>query len=165
MRWPNNISSAADNPILKNRAQNIECNFGCVARSVFLLKPNVANILLFNFCEQKIVQHSPITSAIDYNGLYCSFSKANGPIMPLVQNPHQTVTGFGCVGFSMCACWFSVLQTLQFCLFPYPPRTKWASSEKMIFFAKIGIPCKSMAGPLREALFKRIHNNIRSTEG
>ena len=37
------ISFAADNAIFKNRAQNIECNFGCVARSAVLLKPNVAN--------------------------------------------------------------------------------------------------------------------------
>ena len=33
-----------------------------------------------------------------------------------------------------------------------PPRLKWTSSEKMIFFlAKIGIFCKSIAGPLSEA--------------
>ena len=36
-RWPNENSSAADNAILKNRAQNIECSFGCVACSVVLL--------------------------------------------------------------------------------------------------------------------------------
>ena len=52
-RWPNDISSAADNAIFKNRAQNIECSFCCVARSAVLLKPNIANILLFNFREQK----------------------------------------------------------------------------------------------------------------
>ena len=51
--WPNDISSAADNVIFKNRAHNIECSFGCEAPSASLLKPNVANILLFNFCEQK----------------------------------------------------------------------------------------------------------------
>ena len=49
-RWPNDISSAADNKIFNNRAQNIECSFGCVARSAVLLKSNVANVLLFNFC-------------------------------------------------------------------------------------------------------------------
>ena len=38
----------------KNGAK-IECSFGCVAHSVVLLKPNVANIILFNFCEQKLV--------------------------------------------------------------------------------------------------------------
>ena len=69
-RWPNYISSAADNAIFKNRAQNIEFSFGCVACRVVLLKPNVANILLFNFCEQKFVQHGPITIAIDCNGLF-----------------------------------------------------------------------------------------------
>ena len=71
----------------------------------------------------------------------CSFSKKNSPIMPLDQNPHQTLTRFGCVGFSMYACGFSVPKMWQFCLFTYPPGSKWASSEKMIsFFAKIGRP-------------------------
>ena len=46
-RWPNDIFSAADNAIFKNSVQNIECSFGCVARTAVLLKPNVANILLF----------------------------------------------------------------------------------------------------------------------
>ena len=68
-RWPNDISSAADNANFKNRAQNIEFSFGCVARSAVLLKPNVANIILFNFCELKFVQHGSIAIAIDCNGL------------------------------------------------------------------------------------------------
>ena len=54
-RCPNDISTAADNIIFKNRAQNVECSFGCVARSAVLLNPNVVNILLFNFCEHKFV--------------------------------------------------------------------------------------------------------------
>ena len=41
------------------------------------------------------------------------------------------MTRFGCVGFSMYACGFSVLQMRQFCLFTYAPRSKWASSEKI----------------------------------
>ena len=44
----------------------------------------------------------------------CSFSKKKGPIKSLDQNPHQTVTSFGCVGFSMYACGFSVPQTRHF---------------------------------------------------
>ena len=60
----------ADNAIFKNRGQNIECSFGYVARSAVLFKPNVVNILLFNFCEQKFVQHGPIKIAIDSNGLF-----------------------------------------------------------------------------------------------
>ena len=98
-----------------------------MAPSVVPLKPNVANILLFNFCEQKFVQHGLIKIAID-----CK----NGPIMPLDQNPHQTVTRFWCSGFSIYACGFSVPQMQQFCLLTYPPRSKSASSEKMIFLPK-----------------------------
>ena len=56
-----------DNAIFKNRAQNIECSFGCVARSAVLLKSNVSYILRFNFCDQKFVQHGPITINIDCN--------------------------------------------------------------------------------------------------
>ena len=67
-KWPNDISSAADNEIFKNRVYNIECSFGCMACCAILLKSNIANILLFNFCEQKFVQHGPITVAIDCNG-------------------------------------------------------------------------------------------------
>ena len=47
--------------------------------ALVLLKPNVANILLFNFCEQKFVQHAPITIAIDCKRL----SWLIIPIMPL----------------------------------------------------------------------------------
>ena len=68
LRWPNDISSAADNVSFKNRVQNIECTFGCVALSAGLLKLNVANILLFNFCKQKFVQYIPLTITVDCNG-------------------------------------------------------------------------------------------------
>ena len=78
-RWPNNISFAADNAIFKNRAQNIQCSFGFVARSAVLLKSNFANILLFNLCEQKFVQHGPITIAIDCNGLSLLISEDEWP--------------------------------------------------------------------------------------
>ena len=44
---------------------------------------------------------------------------------------------------SMYACGFSVPQMRQFCLFTYPPRSKWASSEKIFW--------KSIAGLLSEA--------------
>ena len=61
-RWPNDINSADDKVIFKNRVQNIECIFGCVERNAVLLKPNVANILLF-------IQHGPITIANYASGL------------------------------------------------------------------------------------------------
>ena len=79
--------------------------FGCVGFSMHacavLLKSNVANILLFNFCDQKFVQHGPITIAIDCNGL--SFLAFVEKLPNYDQNLHQTVTRFDCVGFSMYA--------------------------------------------------------------
>ena len=53
--------------MFKNRAQNIECSCGVL--SAVLLKQNVANIFIFNFCEQKFFLHGPITIAMDCNGL------------------------------------------------------------------------------------------------
>ena len=73
------ISFVAYNAIFKNTAQNIQCSFGCVARSAVLLKPNVSNTLLFNFCELKFIIHGPITIAIEVTASPCSFSKKNGP--------------------------------------------------------------------------------------
>ena len=52
------------------------------------------------------------------------------------QNPRQTLTLFVCVGFSMYVFGFSMLQMRQFCLFTYPPSSKWVSSKKMIFFCQ-----------------------------
>ena len=71
--------------------------------------------------------------------------------MPLNQNPHQTVTRVGYAGFPIYACGFTVPQMRQYCLFSYPPRSKWASFKKIIFFAKIGNYYKSIAVPLSEA--------------
>ena len=110
---PKDISSAADNEIFKNRAQNIECSFGCV--------------------EQKFFQHGPIHFQGKVAQL-CLWTK--------IRTKHWLVLGasaFLCTraGF-----------VRQFCLFTYPPRTKWAPSEKMVFFAKICTFCKSIAGPL-----------------
>ena len=128
--------------------------FDCVARSAVLMKPNVADILLFNFCVQKFVQHGPITIAIDYNGLSL-----------LIFEKKKTVTRFGCLGFSMYACGFSVHQMWQFCLFAYPPRSKRTSPEKMIFFLLKSASSVSRLQPHFPALLKRIHNHIRSAEG
>ena len=151
-----------------------------MAYSAILLKPNVANFLLFKFCEQKFIQRSPITIAIDCNGLfwlifeeiwlnYASvlksapnsdlfwvrrffneydrvFCTSNATmsfmgkddfffakigifcksIADQISEAYTTifVLRCGCVGFSMYACWFSVAQIRQFCLFTYPPRSK-----------------------------------------
>ena len=132
-RWPNDISFAADNA-LKNRALNIECSFGCAARSAVLLKPNLANMLLFNFCEQKCVQHSSITIALDCNDLS----------LLIFENLRQTVTGIGYVGFSMYACGLSVAQSATILLVYIPAKIKMNFIWKDDFFAKIGIFCSSV---------------------
>ena len=115
--------------------------------SAILLKPNVANFILFNFCEQKFVQHGPITIAIDCNNLSLIIFEEKCPNYD--QNQQQTVTCFGCVGFSMYTSGFSVPQIRKFWLFTYPPRSKWASSEKIIFLPQLAF-CKSTAGSLSE---------------
>ena len=104
-RWPNVISSATDNEIFKNRAQNIECSLGCVAYSAVLLKSNVANILLFNFCEQRFVQHGPITIAIDCTGLSLLIFEEKWPNsvsrskIRTKQWPVLYASAFQCAGF------------------------------------------------------------------
>ena len=101
----------------KNRTQNIECSFGCVAHV-----GNVANILLFNFCEQKFVQNGPITIAIDYNSLSLLI--------------FEDIMAQLCLWTKIRTkqCLVLSASPFQFCLFIYPPGSKWASSEKMIFF-------------------------------
>ena len=99
-----------------------------MARSVVPLKPNVHNILSFNFCKQKFVQHGPITFAIDCNGLTLRIFKEKWTKIRTKQ------------------CGFSVPQMRQFCLFTYPPKSRWASSKKMIFWAKsASSECRSQA--------------------
>ena len=154
-RRSNGISSAADNAIFKNRAQNIECSSSWVARIAIQLKPNVANILIFAFCEQK--QRSLLTVMASP----CSFSKKNGPVMPLDQNLHQTVIRFGCVGFSMYVCGYSVPKMRKFCLL----HTRQDQNElhlKIWFF----LPNSASSVSRSQAhLCKRINNHIRSVEG
>ena len=108
LRWSNDISSAADNVIFKNRTQNIECSFGYVASRAVLLKPNVANIPLFNFCEQNYFQHGPITIANDCNGLSLLIIEEKWTNFAI--GPKSAVIRFGCVGFSIYACGFYVPQ-------------------------------------------------------
>ena len=83
----------------------------------------------------------------------CSFTKINGPIMPLDQNPHQTVTRFGCGCFSMHACGgFLCPKCVYFaCSHIRQDQNELHLKKLFFFFAKIGIFCKSITGPLSEA--------------
>ena len=67
-RRPIDIRISAHYSIFENGAQKIDCYVGCVASCPILLKPNVVHIILFNFREQKFVEHDTVTLAIDRNG-------------------------------------------------------------------------------------------------
>ena len=88
-----------------------------------------------------------------------SFSKKNGAITPLDQNPHQTVTRFGCVGISMYACGFSVPQMRQYGCLHSRQDQNYLHLKIWFFFTKI-FKVMSQYFP---TLFKHIHNHIHST--
>ena len=128
----------------------IECSFGCVAHSAVLLKPNVGNILLFNFCEQKFVKHGAITIAIDCFMPSCSFSKKNGPIV------------VGASAFQCMHADFLYLKCNNFaCLHTRQYENELHLKRWFFFLPKSASPISW----LQALLFKRIHSHIRSAEG
>ena len=108
------------------------------------MKPNIANILLFNFCEPKFLQHGPITIAIDCNFHSLLIFEEKWP--NYTSGPkHQTLDPPNSDSYWVHRLFNVCVPSLN------APLTKWASSEKTIFFAKIGSFCKSISGPLSEA--------------
>ena len=121
-----------------------------MARSTVLLKPNVANILLFNFCEQKFVQPGRITIAIDCNGLCLLIFEDKWPnyaFGPKSAANSDSVSVRRLVNVCVRVFCAPNPTILFICT---PAKIKIASSENMIFFAKIGNFCRSIAGPLSE---------------
>ena len=108
-RRPIDIRILADYPIFENGAQKIDCYVGCVASGPVLLKPNVVHVILFNFWKQKFVEHGTVMLALTVTAAPFSFSKKNRPMMPPYQNPHQTFTLYGCIGFSMMTFGFYII--------------------------------------------------------
>ena len=140
------------NAIFKKRAQSIECSFGCVTRSAVLSKPNVTNILLFTFCEQKFVQHGPITIA-------CSFSKKKMVQLCLcikIRTKQWLVLGASSVQSMRAG--FLCPKCVNFaCLHDQNE----LHLKIRFFFAKIGIFCNSIT---KRSVYNRIQNHIRSAE-
>ena len=159
--WPNDISSAADNAIFKIRAQNIDYSFNCVIRSAVLLKPNVANILLFNFCKQKLIQYFPITIAIDCNGLSLLIFEekwlnyASGP-----KSPPNSDSFWVRWLFNLCVRVFCTPNTTILLVYIFA-KIKMSFIWKYDLFAKVGIFCKSIAGLLSEAKMNRMVNWVQ----
>ena len=135
--------------MFKNRAPNIECSFVCVARSAFLLKPNVANIFLFNFCKQKLVQHGPITNAIACNGLTLLIFEEKWPNYASGSKSAPNSGSFR-MRRLFNACMRIVCALNATILLVYiPAKIKMSFIWKNdFFFAKIVISCKSIAGQL-----------------
>ena len=112
--------------------------------ALFFLKPNV-----FNFCEQKFVQHGPITIAIDCNGLsFLIFEEkwpnyASGPKSAPNSDSFWVRRLFNICVRVFCAPNATIL------LVYIPAKIKmnfiWRDD---FFFAKIGIFCKSISVPL-----------------
>ena len=76
--------------------------------------------------------------------------------MPLDQNPHQTMTRFGCVGFQcMCAGFLCPKCDNFACLLTRHYQTK-LHLKRWFFFAKIGIFCKSIASLLSQGLYAKL---------
>ena len=163
-RWPNDISSAADNVIFKNKAQNIECSLGCVARSADLLEPNVANILLFNFCEQKFIQHGSITIAINSNGLSLLIFEEKWPnyISGSKSAPNSDLF-WVCRLFNVCVRVFCAPNATILLVYISAKINRGLLWKDDFFFF---LP-KSVSSVSRSQaqLAKHIHNHISSTEG
>ena len=118
----------------ENRAQNIEYSFGCVARSAVLLEPNVANILLFNFCEQKFVQHGPITIATDCNALFFHFWRNMTQLYVWTKIRTKQWLVLGASALQCMRAGFLCPKCGNFACLQDQPRSKWASFEKIFFF-------------------------------
>ena len=71
--------------IFENSAPKIDCYASCVASGPVLLEPNVVHVILFNFWEQKSVEHSSLTLAIDRNSESLLILKEKWPYWPFAQ--------------------------------------------------------------------------------
>ena len=90
-----------------------------VASAVWHVAPSCLNQILpisFNFCEQKFVQHGPITIAIDWNGLSLLIFEEKLPNYASGPKSAPNSDSFWVRRLSMYVCGFFVPQMRQFCL-------------------------------------------------
>ena len=87
-----------------------------------------------NFGRKNCVIVSRYRAPLTVAAWPASFSKKYGPMTPLGQNPHQTVTRCGCICFSLIIRGFSEPQTQQFWRSIKPSRWKCASYPNFHYF-------------------------------
>ena len=123
-----------------------------------MLKPNVAHILLFHFCEQKFIQHGPITIAIYCNGhSLLIFEEKWLKYASGLKSARNSESFWVRRLFNVCVRVFCAPNATI--LFIYiPDKIKWASSEKMIFF----LPKSSSSVSRSQTIYPSV---IRSAEG
>ena len=126
-------------------------SFGCVALSAILLKPNVTHNLLFNFYEQKFVQHGPITIANE-----CFRRKLAQLCLWTKSGPNQNCYSFWVRRlFNVCVRVFCASNATI--LLVYIPAKSFIWKDN--FFLPKSASCVS------RSVVCRIHNRIRSAEG
>ena len=117
-----------------------------MARSV---EPIVANILLFNFCEQKFVQPGPITIAIDFNGLSLLIFEEKLPNYASGPKSAPNSDSFWVRRhFKVCVRVFCAPNATIFCSHTCQDQNKLHLKRWFFIFAKIGIFCNANAGSL-----------------
>ena len=122
-----------------------------MACSAVLVKPNVANILLFNFCEQKFVQHGPTTIAIECNRFSLFIFEEKWPNYASGPKSSPNSDSFWVLRlFNVCVRVFCTPNATSLLVY-IPAKIKMSFIWKDNIFAKIGIFCKSIAGPLSKA--------------
>ena len=128
-----------------------------------LASTNVANILLFNFCEQKFVQNGPITIAIDCNGFSMFIFEEKEP--NYASGPKSAPKSDSCWVrrlFNVCV-WDFCAPNATILLVYISAKIKTSFIWKDVFFFCQNRQSRSQTH--FPALFKSIRNNIRSAEG
>ena len=117
-----------------------------MTRSVVLVKPNVVNIRLFNFCEQ--IQHGPIKIAIDCNGRSLLIFEEKCPNYASEPKFAPNSDSFWVRRlFNVCVRVFCAPNATILLVY-IPAKIKMSFIRKDdFFFAKTGIFCKSINRP------------------
>ena len=125
------------------RSSKTGCKTSSVASAVWHVAAsnwNVVNILFFNFCKQKFVQHGPITIAIDCNDLFLLIFEENWPNYASGPKSAPNSDSFWVRRlFNVCVRVFCARNGAILLVY-IPAKIKMSLIWKDDFFAKIGIP-------------------------